>query len=190
MNIKFKEMTSEKDLHCLDSYWDFNGPSKWFLVSDIADKCSYPLFQLKRFTLHGIPYKFNRNIYCSEMRDWKPPNLNKLGKEYCPCPFSLSACKNVSWSPHMRTHKVQHNSICSSTGSIEWTYWPGRQVLQCADTRILSISWCNQLGHCSCFEGPTSCCWLTQYWRVHLRVLSYWFHLLLHFGLAGGLCLW
>ena len=43
-----------------------------------------------------MPYKFNKSVYCSEMRDWSPPPLNKLGKEYKPIPYSIASGEKKS----------------------------------------------------------------------------------------------
>ena len=76
-----------------EDYFDFHGKTLEKAVASLADPCSYTLFKLKRFSFHGLPYKFPKQVYCSEMRDWSPPRLNKAGIEYTPSPYALSSGK-------------------------------------------------------------------------------------------------
>ncbi len=74
-----------------DDYFSFTGKTLDMDVQSLADVCSYTLKKLKRFSYHGIPYKFSKHYFCSEMRDWTPPPMNKCGVEYHPTAYALSS---------------------------------------------------------------------------------------------------
>lgn len=92
----------------IDDYYEFKGNEFTTSIVDIADVCSYTMHELKRYTLHGMPYKYMRHVFFSEVRDWKPPNLNKLGVEYAPSPYALSSGKSFL----LLSHSLVVGQIC------------------------------------------------------------------------------
>ena len=95
--VQLKKWDYPETLTPTEGYFDFTSVTLYNVkMKDLADPCSFNLITLKRYSFHGIPYKGGPYVFCTEMRDWAPPRLKKLGQEYLPHAYALSAGKFFS----------------------------------------------------------------------------------------------